>query len=173
MAITATWHSRTGASAGTLGSSISSVVYGGSDDGAATAAADPITAGANSIRRYFICRFTETAGVDTTITSVVIDRSDSNGSGTNLDGQAGGGTTVDAQAGLAYAENSVTALTSITALGVTGGGTSITPTAPSGVINSGATASRDSQEFAVQVDTHADATAGVAFTLRCSFNITA
>jgi len=172
MAIDATWHSRTGASAGTLGTAIgtSTVVYGGSDDGAATAAADPITAGANSIRRYFIARFTETAGTITTISSVVIDRSDSNGTGTDLDDQ---GTTVNAQAGLAYAENSVAALTSITALGVSGGGTSITPTAPSGDIQNGVVGSRDSQEFAVQVDTHANATAGVAFTLRCSFNITA
>jgi len=152
---------------------ITSAVYGGLADDAATAAADPITAGANSIRRYFIVRFTETAGTNSTIDSLVIDRSDSSGSGTNLDGTAGGGTTVDAQAGLAYSENSSVALTSITELGVTGGGTSITPTIAGTILNSGGTASIDCQEFAVQVDTTATATAGVSFTLRCSFDITA
>jgi hypothetical protein len=169
MAITATWHTRRGASAGILETTaITSAVFGGLDDEALTATADPIAAGANSIRRYFVVRFTETVGTASVIDNIVIDRSDSTGSGTIIDGQD---TTMDAQAGLDYAFESVVALTSITALGVSGGGTSILLT------NTGASLSNsaeDSQQFAIQIDTGANAVAGNSdLILRCSFDIIA
>jgi len=169
MAITATWHSRIGASAGSLGSTITSAVFGGLNDDAATAVADPIAADANSIRRYFIVRFTEGSSTPAVISDVVIKRSDSTGSGTNIDGQ---GTTMDAQAGLAYSENSVVALTSITELGASGSGT-IACTNTGASLTSGGTASEDCQQFAIQIDTASGATAGSsALVLQCTFNIT-
>jgi len=171
MAITATWHSRIGEAPGDVSATpITNVVFGGSDDDAATAAADPIAQVANSIRRYFVVRFTETAGTASVIDNIVIDRSDPTVDSGSIDGQ---GTTMDAQAGLAYAENEDAALTSITELGASGSGTiALTNTGAS--LTSGGTASEDSQQFAIQIDTGAAAVAGSsALVLRCSFDIIA
>jgi len=165
MAVTGAWITRTGESAGTLGAVASPVVFGGSDDTAGTAAADPITAGNNSIIRFFVIRFTETGGSTSTLSNVKIDRSDSAGSGAVLDGA--GATEVDAKQGETYGQNVTTNITATsTALERLGANSiALTATAPGG-------STSDSQQFAVQVDTGTGANAGVGFTLRCSFDIT-
>jgi hypothetical protein len=165
MAVTGAWHSRTGESAGSVGSAITSIVFGGLDDTAGTAAADPITAGNNSIIRFFVIRFTETTTSTATLSNVKIDRSDSAGSGAVLDGA--GATEVDAKQGETYGQNVTTNITATSTALQASGANSIALTAsdPGG-------STSDSQQFAVQVDTGTGATAGVGFTLRCSFDIT-
>jgi len=165
MAVTGAWHSRTGSGIGSVGvSAITSIVFGGSSETAAIGA-DPITAGNNSIIRFFVIRFTETTTSTATLSNVKIDRSDSAGSGAVLDGA--GATEVDAKQGETYGQNVTTNITATsTALERLGANSiALTAGAPGG-------STSDSQQFAVQVDTGTGATAGVAFTLRCSFDIT-
>lgn len=174
MAITATWHDMTGAG-GAVGTALSNLVFGGTDDAATTATDDPIQQGANSVRRYLVVRFTETAGTSSQIANIVIDRSDSIGSGTNIDGTADGGTTLNIELGVAYAHDEDAALPSPTALGVSGGGTSLAITNTGASIEDGTgTEFEDSDDFVCQIDTSATAVAGSdALELRCSFDIIA
>ena len=165
MGLTAAWHSKTGG-AGSIGSAITTAVFGGSSDASATAVSDPITQGADSISRYFVIRFTADGTGSNTASNILIKRSDATGSGANIDGQS---TVIHADAGVAYSQNSTTALTGGTDLQANGtnseGLTDIT-TAITGT-NTG-----DSQQFAVQVQTGATAVAGQDFILQCTFDVT-
>ena len=165
MGLTAAWHSRTGASAGSIGSAITTAVFGGSSDASATAVSDPITQGADSISRYFVIRFTADGTGSNTASNILIKRSDATGSGANIDGQS---TVIHADAGVAYSQNSTTALTGGTDLQASGANSEglTAPAAISGT-NTG-----DSQQFAVQVQTGATAVAGQDFILQCTFDVT-
>lgn len=165
MGLTAAWHSKTG-SAGSIGSAITTAVFGGSSDASATAVSDPITQGNDSIRRYFVIRFTADATGSNTASNILIKRSDTTGTGANIDGE---GTVIHADAGVAYSQNSTTALTGGTELQASGANSEAltAPAAITGLNNTG-----DSQDFAVQVQTGASANAGQSFTLQCTFDVT-
>lgn len=166
MGLGAEWHSRTGASAGTIGSAITTAVFGGSSDASATAVSDPITQGSDSISRYFVIRFTADGTGSNTASNILIKRSDTTGSVANIDGA---GTVIHADAGVAYSPSSTTPLTGGTELQASGAnseGLADITTAITG------TNFDDSQEFAVQVQTGASAVAGQSFTLQCTFDVT-
>lgn len=166
MGLGAAWHSRTGTGSGSIGSAITNAVFGGTSDASATAVSDAITQGSDSIRRYFVIRFTADGTGSNTASNILIKRSDTTGTGANIDGQ---GTVIHAVAGVAYSSNSTTALTGGTDLQQGGGsseGLADITTAITGT-NTG-----DSQEFAVQVQTGASANAGQNFTLQCTFDVT-
>ena len=164
MGLTAAWHSKTGG-AGSIGSAITTAVFGGSSDASATAVSDPITQGADSISRYFVIRFTADGTGSNTASNILIKRSDSTGSAANIDGQ---GTVIHADAGVSYAQDSTTALTGGTDLQASGANSEAL-TAPAAITN---TNTGDSQDFAVQVQTSATAVAGQSFTLQCTFDVT-
>ena len=165
MGLGAAWHSRTGASAGSIGSAITDVVFGGSSDASGTAVSDPITQGSDSIRRYFVIRFTADGTGSNTASNILIKRSDATGSGANIDGL---GTVIHAEAGVTYSKNSTTPLTGGTELQASGANSEAL-TAPAAITG---TNTGDSQEFAVQVQTGASANAGQSFTLQCTFDVT-
>lgn len=165
MGLSAAWHSKTG-SGGSIGSALSTAVFGGASDVAGTAVGDPITQGSNSVRRYFLIRFTADGTGDNTASNILIKRSDTAGSGADIDGQ---GTVIHAVAGVTYSHNSTTALTGGTDLqanGASSEGLADITTAITG------TGTGDSEDFAVQVQTGASANAGQDFTLQCTFDVT-
>lgn len=165
MGLTAAWRSRTGASTGSIGSAITTAVFGGSSD-SGTAIGDPITQGADSISRYFVIRFTADGTGSNTASNIQIKRSDDLGSAANIDGQ---GTVIHADAGVAYSQNSTTALTGGTDLQASGASNEGLTDITTAITN---TNTGDSQGFAVQVQTSATAVAGQDFTLQCTFDVT-